>query len=89
MISLHIIFIFITVFGKTILLTCVYTYIHKIDSLTFHFNLLPEIQAHIALESISLISVLIFFRRRVEENLDRMHRFCPSPTNYKQQLEPE
>lgn len=52
-------------------------------------NLLPEIQAHLALQSISSISELIAMSRRVEENLGRMQRFCPPPTNYRQLLEPE
>lgn len=52
-------------------------------------NLLPEIQAHLALHNIGSIEDLTLLSRKIEENLVRMQRFCPPPTNYRQLLEPE
>lgn len=52
-------------------------------------NLLPEIQTQLALQSIGSIAELTTTSRKIEENLARIQRFCPPPTNYRQMLEPE
>lgn len=52
-------------------------------------NLLPYIQGQLALQTITTISELLRLSRAVEETSQRMARFSPPPTNYRQLLEPE